>query len=470
MLRGGIPYVDFADHKPPLVFAYYAAAQLFGDGMLPVRLLTVLLVVPLVAFCASAFFGHDRRGLAAGLGFLVWSAAFLGHDMLAVNCELLMLGPLALAVVVLRDESAARRPGRVLWQRAFSSAWPRSSSTRPRPGGPPSRSPSCSRGGATAGRGSLGRLALLAAGGLVPPLAAWAVFAGLGAGEAFVYWNWTHNLAYAANPVPPGETAERAAAYLAAVPARDASAVVGGLALAARPRQLRGHARRGARRVLRPRRAPGPAALPPLPGPALLPARARRRPLGRRARASAPVARGASLRGMARRAPRRVHRGQRLPVPRSRRRLHRDAPRLLASRRAAARGPLLRRGIAVRLGLGADVLHRDAPPPREPLPARRLQPGRLCLREPGRDGERGPREPTPLGLAARRPRRGALRPTCSTRRERGSDAGAFRSRTGRASPRSSPLRTSRSTSSTTCASTAPRLQRRSRGLTYGSDV
>ena len=55
MLRGGVPYVAFADHKPPLVFAYYAAGQFLGDGMLPVRLLTVLLLVPLVAFCASAF-------------------------------------------------------------------------------------------------------------------------------------------------------------------------------------------------------------------------------------------------------------------------------------------------------------------------------------------------------------------------------------------------------------------------------
>ena len=112
LLRGGVPYVGFADNKPPLVFVYYAAAQRLGDGMLPVRLLTVLGVVPLVAFCASACFGHDRRGAAAGLAFIVWSAAFLGHDMHAVNCELLMLGPLALAVLALRDEAAARSASR----------------------------------------------------------------------------------------------------------------------------------------------------------------------------------------------------------------------------------------------------------------------------------------------------------------------------------------------------------------------
>jgi hypothetical protein len=213
MLRGGVPYVDFADHKPPLVFAYYAAAQLLGDGMLPVRLVTALLLVPLVAFAASAFFGHDRRGLLAGLVFLAWSAAFLGHDMLAVNCELLMLGPLALAVVALRDESAARRASRALAAGILvgvgtlfkyqAAAW----------------GPALAIAVVLAGRRDgaarvVGRLAALAAGGLLPPLAAWAVFASLGAGEPFVYWNWTHNLAYSVNLATPGETAERAAAYL----------------------------------------------------------------------------------------------------------------------------------------------------------------------------------------------------------------------------------------------------------------
>lgn len=213
MLRGGVPYVDFADHKPPLVFAYYAVAQLLGDGMLPVRLLTVLGLVPLVAFCASAFFGHDRRGTAAALVFLVWSAAFLGHDMLAVNCEILTLGPLALAVVALRDADAARQPARLLAAGLLvgvatlfkyqAAAWG------------PALALVVLRANVRDGRARvLGRLSLLATCAVLPPLAAWAVFAALGAGEAFAYWNWTHNLAYSANPVSAGETAERAAAYV----------------------------------------------------------------------------------------------------------------------------------------------------------------------------------------------------------------------------------------------------------------
>ncbi len=212
MLRGGLPYVGFADNKPPLVFAYYAAGQLLGDGMLPVRLLTVLLLVPLVAFCASAFHRHGRRGLAAGALFLVWSAAFLGHDMLAVNCELLMLGPLALSVVALRDESAARRASRALAAGLLlglatlfkyqAAAW----------------GPALALAVLLAGRGDAkarvaGRLALLGAGAAFPPLAAWGVFAALGAGDAFLYWNWTHNLVYSANPASV-ETGERAAAYV----------------------------------------------------------------------------------------------------------------------------------------------------------------------------------------------------------------------------------------------------------------
>jgi hypothetical protein len=212
-LRGGVPYVDFADHKPPLVFAYYAVAQLLGDGMLPVRLLTALLLVPFVALCASAFFGHDRRGLLAGLVFLVWSAAFLGHDMLAVNCELLMLAPLALAVVALKDADDARRPSRAIAAGLLAgaatllkyqaAAW----------------GPALALAVLLAGRRDewarvLGRLSLLAAGWALPLVAAWAAFASLGAGDAFLYWNWTHNVVYSANPASAGETAERAAAYL----------------------------------------------------------------------------------------------------------------------------------------------------------------------------------------------------------------------------------------------------------------
>ena len=69
LLDGGTLYVDFVDNRPPLLYHLYAFGQiLFGRGMVAVRLLAALCVLPLTAFAASAFYRHDRRGLVAGVG------------------------------------------------------------------------------------------------------------------------------------------------------------------------------------------------------------------------------------------------------------------------------------------------------------------------------------------------------------------------------------------------------------------
>ena len=109
LLRGRHLYVGFVDNKPPLLYVYYALAQtVFGRGMFAVHLLTVLATVPLIALGVSSFFGHDRRGVIAGVIYLVASAAYLAHDMHSVNCEILMLLPATWSVVVLRDEQRFR--------------------------------------------------------------------------------------------------------------------------------------------------------------------------------------------------------------------------------------------------------------------------------------------------------------------------------------------------------------------------
>lgn len=94
-LRAGATlYRDVADHHPPLAYAYCAWIEgALGLGTLGVRLVTLLLIVPLTALALAAFFGYDRRGHAAALLYVVWGAAFLGHDMLAVNCEVPLLLP-----------------------------------------------------------------------------------------------------------------------------------------------------------------------------------------------------------------------------------------------------------------------------------------------------------------------------------------------------------------------------------------
>jgi 4-amino-4-deoxy-L-arabinose transferase-like glycosyltransferase len=212
LLRGRLLYTDFADNKPPLVYVYFAACQLLlGRGLLAVRLVTTLAVLPLTALLASAALGHGRRGLVAGLLYLLFGAAFIGHDMLAVNCEVLMLLPGAAAVVLLFREEHARQPPRagaaglllgiavlfkhqaVFWLPALALATIRAS-----------------RGRRTTAAG----IVAMAAGFALPLAVTYAVFARAGGADGLVEWTLRQNLLYAANPILPAEAAERAASYL----------------------------------------------------------------------------------------------------------------------------------------------------------------------------------------------------------------------------------------------------------------
>jgi hypothetical protein len=181
--------------------------------MVAVRLMVAALVLPLTAWAASAFFRHDRRGLVAGLLYLVYGAAFLAHDMHSVSAEVLMLLPLASAVALLPGEAEARRPARaftagllvgvaalvrqhaILWLPPLALAvWMAHSRNR-------------------GGRRAAGVLTMLA-GLLVPLVGALAVFSAKGAGPPFFFWTFTHNVGYAASPIAPMEALERASSYL----------------------------------------------------------------------------------------------------------------------------------------------------------------------------------------------------------------------------------------------------------------
>jgi hypothetical protein len=179
--------------------------------MLAVRLVTVLATVPLTAYALSAFFSHDRRGRVAAFGYLVASAAFLAHDMHAVHAELLMLLPGAWALVALRDPERAQSPGHAAlsgvllglatllkYQAAF---WL------------PALGLAILLAGAARLRTLVAALALVL-GFAAPPALACLLFALRGAGDAFWYWNVSHNLAYAANPILPAEALLRAARHL----------------------------------------------------------------------------------------------------------------------------------------------------------------------------------------------------------------------------------------------------------------
>lgn len=212
LLRGRQLYVGFVDNKPPLLYVYYALAQLLlGRGMLAVHLVTVIVTVPLIALGVSSFYRHDRRGVVAGLVFLVASAAYLAHDMHAVNCELLLLLPATWAVAVLRDERRASHPGWLLLAglllglgalfKQQAVAW----------------LPALVVAAILAARraqrsGALAVLALVA-GTAAPLFATWAVFAARGEGAQLVYWTVIYNFAYAQQPMEITEVLQRVGKY-----------------------------------------------------------------------------------------------------------------------------------------------------------------------------------------------------------------------------------------------------------------
>jgi hypothetical protein len=211
LLHGGRLYVDFADHKPPFPFLYYALGQLItARNMLGVRLLTALLTLPLTAYAASAFYRHDRRGLVAAVLFLIYGSAFLGHDMLATNCEWLMMLPVAWSLALIAD-SRSRGATRCaaagvlvgigilfkyqaaawLLPLALAAVW-----HQPR-------------------RTGLRRLTLIFSAASLPLAITWAVFHLQGTAHEFLYWNLTHNVAYALHVPATVAMLARAAAYLA---------------------------------------------------------------------------------------------------------------------------------------------------------------------------------------------------------------------------------------------------------------
>ena len=236
LLRGKHLYVGFVDNKPPLLYLYYAFAQLLlGRGMFAVHLFSVAITIPLTALGVSAFFGHDRRGALAGMAFLVFGAAYLAHDMHSVNCEMLFLLPATWAVAVLADEARGRRLA-WLWcsggllgiamlfkQQAFS--W----------------FPALGLAAVLANKQALRTLPLvlaaLVAGLVLPLVATWAVFALQGEAQPFLYWTVFYNFGYAQQPMEWAEIFQRIAKYF--LPFLAATMGLWVLALRSRPRMPR---------------------------------------------------------------------------------------------------------------------------------------------------------------------------------------------------------------------------------------
>ncbi|MCI0603762.1 glycosyltransferase family 39 protein [bacterium] len=215
-MNGGLLYEDFINNKPPLLYVYYAFAQLlFGKGLLAVHWMTALLVVPLTAFAVSAFFDHEGTGISAALLYLLYGASFLAHDMQSTNAEILMVLPGAWAVVVVRKAEMSHSEGRMflagmlfgigflfkyqiaLGILAVGTAALRTGSPRP-----------------VMQAGSLRSLVYLLAGFLLPAVITVLIFYHAGGTESLFYWLFWNNLLYSANPISWWEGTGRAASYL----------------------------------------------------------------------------------------------------------------------------------------------------------------------------------------------------------------------------------------------------------------
>ena len=216
LASGRLLYLDFVDNKPPLIYAYYALAQLIaGRSLFGVHLVTAVLVVPLTALAVSAFYDHARPGVVAAFAFLLYSAAFIGHDMLATNAEIVMILPASWALVLLRRGPAPDRVATVrcllagvlfgtavlvkpqvgIWAAVCALVWLHARAVQRR----------WARGAA--------EVAAMVAGSLLPIVVVYAWFALRGGAEAFVYWVIWHNFWYADNPILASEALRRFAAY-----------------------------------------------------------------------------------------------------------------------------------------------------------------------------------------------------------------------------------------------------------------
>lgn len=237
LLRGRTLYVDFADNKPPLVYLFYAAAQLLlGRGLFSVRLFAAAVVVPLTALGAAAFFGYGRRGVAAALAFVLASTALLASDAHVLHCEHVMLLPFAWSLAVLRSPAALRSPGRLFAAGGLVGL------------AALGKQPAAACLGVYAlcvlrerrrGPGLVRRWAALAAGFAAPLLVAALWLARRGGLRDAVFWIYQFNLGHIDNPMPPADEAARIARMGALIlPAALPLAVAAGWGLR---RRSRGH-------------------------------------------------------------------------------------------------------------------------------------------------------------------------------------------------------------------------------------
>jgi len=100
MLVGEIPYRDYFDHKPPVIyFAYAGIFKLFGDSMLSIRLFTLFfsLILTLLVFAVGYLWWGRSGGILSAFLYALFSGGPLVQGTSA-NTETFMVLPLLLAL------------------------------------------------------------------------------------------------------------------------------------------------------------------------------------------------------------------------------------------------------------------------------------------------------------------------------------------------------------------------------------
>lgn len=90
ILKGSIPYKDFIEKKPPLIYyTYYIIYNIFGNNIHFIHLLSILVVLVSAYFCFQIGKIIKNYNLAYTLSILyaLFNSAFLEMDALASNCE-----------------------------------------------------------------------------------------------------------------------------------------------------------------------------------------------------------------------------------------------------------------------------------------------------------------------------------------------------------------------------------------------
>ncbi len=106
ILAGGLPYKDVLIYQPPVIYYIYTLGFWLTGGthIWSAQMITLGFVAgTILALYAlgKALTGSKRTGLAAALAYAAFSVTFLPQDMLAANCEILMMLPLTCSALTL---------------------------------------------------------------------------------------------------------------------------------------------------------------------------------------------------------------------------------------------------------------------------------------------------------------------------------------------------------------------------------